>query len=77
MDQSQPHEGTDQASRGKWAMIGFLLIIAFFLWTEHRAHLLGVVPYLLVLACPLMHLLHHGRGHGRDHRAAPGSDHPA
>jgi len=50
-------------SRGKWVLIGFLAIAAFFLWTEHRAHLLGVLPYLLILACPLMHLFHHG-GHG-------------
>jgi hypothetical protein len=41
----------------------FLAIAAFFLWTEHRAHLLGALPYLLLLACPLIHLLMH-RGHG-------------
>lgn len=50
-------------SRWKWALVGFLAVAGFFLWTEHRAHLLGVLPYLLVLACPLMHLFHHG-GHG-------------
>ena len=42
---------------------GFLLIGAFFLLTEHWAHVLGVLPYLLILACPLMHLFMH-RGHG-------------
>jgi hypothetical protein len=25
--------------------------------------LLGILPYLLILACPLMHLFHHGHGH--------------
>jgi hypothetical protein len=38
------------------------------LLTEHRAHLFGVLPYLLLLACPLLHAFHHrGRrgGHGR------------
>jgi hypothetical protein len=36
----------------------------FFLWDEHQAHILGVLPYLLLLACPFMHLfMHHGRGH--------------
>lgn len=49
--------------RGKLAFIGFAAVAAFFLWTEHRAHLLGLLPYLLFLACPLMHLFHH-RGHG-------------
>jgi len=40
-----------------------LAVAAFFLFTEHRAHLLGYLPYLIFLACPLMHLFHHG-GHG-------------
>lgn len=42
---------------------GFLLIAGFFLLTEHWAHVLGVLPYLLILACPLMHLFMH-KGHG-------------
>lgn len=52
------------ASRSKWVLIGFLAVAGFFLWTEHRAHLFGILPYLLLLACPLMHLFHHGHGHG-------------
>lgn len=63
-----------QARRGRWVLIGFLAVAAFFLWTEHRAHLLGILPYLLVLACPLMHLFHHGHGHGHD---ANGASHDA
>ena len=49
-------------SRAAWVLCGFLLIGFFFLWEEHRAHLLGALPYLLILACPLMHLFMH-RGH--------------
>lgn len=50
-------------------------IAGFFLLTEHRAHVLGVLPYLLILACPLMHLfMHHGHGHGHGHEGHP---HPA
>ncbi len=47
-------------------LIGFGLVAAFFLVTEHRAHLFGALPWLLLLACPLMHLfMHHGHhGHG-------------
>ncbi|MBC7622486.1 MAG: DUF2933 domain-containing protein [Aeromicrobium sp.] len=30
---------------------------------EHWRHVLGVAPYALLLACPLMHLFMHG-GHG-------------
>jgi hypothetical protein len=34
--------------------------------------LLGVLPYLLFLVCPLMHLLHgHGHGHGRSEPGSP------
>jgi len=45
--------------------IAFLAIAAFFLITEHTAHLFGVLPYVLLLLCPLLHLFMH-RGHG-DH----------
>ena len=51
-------------------LCGFLLFAAFFLLTEHTAHALGVLPYLLLLACPVMHLfMHHGHGghHGGTH----------
>ena len=41
----------------------FLAIAAFFLWEEHLAHLLGALPYVLLLLCPVIHLFMH-RGHG-------------
>ena len=47
-----------------WMLVGFLAIALFFLLSEHRAHFLGTLPYLLVLACPLLHFLGHA-GHGR------------
>ena len=50
-------------------MCGFLLAGGFYLAIEHTAHLFGALPFLLILACPLMHLFHHrrhGGGHGRD-----------
>ena len=48
-------------------LLAFLAFIGFFLFTEHRAHLFGILPYLLLLACPLMHFFMHGRhdGHGQ------------
>lgn len=51
-------------NRSNWVLLGFLAIAGFFLLTEHRAHALGVLSFLLLLACPLLHLFHHG-GHGR------------
>lgn len=59
--------GPNPAPRGyNWIFLAFLAIAAFYLYTEHRAHLLGALPFLLLLACPLMHLfMHHGHGaHG-------------
>jgi hypothetical protein len=56
---------------------GFLAIAGFFLLTEHKAHLLGILPFLLVAACPLLHLFHGGHGsheHGR--RKSVGGDTP-
>ena len=65
MDNNQRPEATKQQFiSGNWILLGFLAITAFFLWTEHRAHLLGVLPFLFFLACPLMHLFHYGH-HGR------------
>jgi len=49
-------------------LLGFLAVGGFFLLAEHRAHVFGALPYLLILACPLMHLFHgHGRHGGHDH----------
>ena len=50
-------------SRGNIALIGFLAIAGFYLITEHRAHVFGILPFLLLLACPLLHMFMH-RGHG-------------
>lgn len=39
---------------------------------DHWAHVFGVLPYLLLLACPLMHVLH--RGHGSHSGSPPQRD---
>ncbi len=49
------------------------LIAGFYLLREHWGHILGYWPYLLLLACPLMHLMHgHGHGGHARHRQEPG-----
>lgn len=53
--------------RAHVVLIGFLLVAGFYLVTEHRAHLLGYLPYGIFLLCPLMHLFMHG-----GHRRGPG-----
>ncbi len=47
-------------------LIGFLTAATFFLWEEHRAHILGVLPWAILFLCPILHLfMHRGhRGHG-------------
>ncbi len=63
-------------SRSGLVLLGFLAVAGFFLWTEHRAHVvagLWYLPWLLLLACPLMHLFH-GHGHGDDD-GKTGNDH--
>jgi hypothetical protein len=57
-------------STTNWILIGFLAIAAFFLIAEHTAHVLGALPYLILLACPLLHFFMH-RGHG-GHGHRPG-----
>ena len=52
------------------AWIGFAAIAAFYLLTEHRAHVLGALPFAIFLLCPLLHMFHHGR-HGGDRSHNP------
>ncbi len=46
-------------SRTGLVFIAFLVIAAFFLITEHRAHLFGILPYTLLVIALLMFLLTH------------------
>lgn len=52
--------------RYKITLAIFAVFALVLLWGEHREHLLGALPWLVLLACPLMHLFMH-RGHGRSH----------
>ena len=59
-------------SRTGLVLLAFLGIAAFFLITEHTAHFFGILPYALLLLCPLLHLFMHS-GHG-DHSAHAGRE---
>jgi hypothetical protein len=55
--------------RSRYAL-GYIIfggVAAYFLVTEHLAHLVGILPFLLLIACPLMHIfMHHGHSHHYD-----------
>ncbi|MGC3874594.1 DUF2933 domain-containing protein [Halomonas sp. GXIMD04776] len=57
-----------QPSKGRFFLIvglslAAMVFLLFLLWEEHKVHLLGALPWLILLACPLMHVFMH-RGHG-------------
>lgn len=73
MSHDHSHHDPDATRQGSfWTSKAFLVCIAFaamavvLLWKEHQAHILGIIPYLFLLACPLMHIFMHG-GHGGHH----------
>jgi hypothetical protein len=76
--ESEAPQGSFLTSRAGLVFIGFAVIAGTLLFTEHRAHVLGLLIWLPLLACPLMHVfMHHGHGghggHGQpsDERKTP------
>lgn len=55
-------------SRTGVATIVCIAILAFLIYEGHGAHLLGLLPYALLLACPLMHIFMHGGHHHGSHQ---------
>jgi hypothetical protein len=52
------------------ALISLVVVAAFYLINEHWGHVLGVLPYLVLALCPLLHLFGHGgsgKGGGHAH----------
>lgn len=68
MADPQPHS---RGLRRGLALAAFGAALAYLFFGEHRVHLLGYLPFLLILACPLLHMTMHG-GHG----GHGGHDHP-
>ena len=50
-------------SRHRWISYVALIIIAYYLLSEHRQHAFAYLPFLFLAACPLMHVLMHGGHH--------------
>ncbi|CAD5379449.1 conserved hypothetical protein [Pseudomonas sp. OF001] len=74
-----PGHAPGEPSRSFWRskpgiVLGMLAVIAlFYLAREHYAHAAGLLPYLILLLCPLMHLFGHSHS-GHTHRSAQRDD---
>ena len=83
--QGPDHESAPPFWRSRYALglLVFGAVAAYFLLSEHRAHFFGALPFLLLLACPLMHVFmhrghgEHGGGHGDHSDGKRGADTPA
>lgn len=71
MDHGGIRSGNGSGWRSLLVFLAFTGIILFFLLSEHRLHALSWLPLILLAACPLMHMFHHG-GHGGHGQEAAG-----
>lgn len=75
-ERSESPPGPSEKRRPRRASTVAALMVAligvFYLLREHWGHVVGLWPYVLLLACPLMHwFMHRGHGHADHHRAPP------
>ena len=61
-------------STSNWVLLAFLAIAGFYLIAEHKAHVFGMLPFLILLACPLLHVFMH-RGHAGHSDDSPSAGH--
>lgn len=75
MNQHVHQDSPGQKQRSPWVVVlGMLtVIVLFFALREHWGHVAGMWVYLLLLACPLMHLFGHG-GHGNHGNAGESNE---
>jgi len=57
-----------------YAALALIGAVIYFLLMEHRAHLLQVLPFLILLLCPVMHIFMHGGHSGHKHSEETDSD---
>ena len=56
-------------SKRTWIIIFIIGLIGLgSLFKNHTTHILSVFPYLILLACPLMHIFMHGGHGGHNHK---------
>ena len=48
-------------------IIAIVSLVSIYILNEHGAHFLQILPFLILAACPLMHLfMHHGHNHSNE-----------
>jgi hypothetical protein len=72
-----PSPSTALSRPVKTALLMVALVGSFYLLREHWNHVAGNWIYLLLVACPLMHLFHGHGGHGRNGAHAAPLNKPA
>jgi hypothetical protein len=66
VDESNQRQRVERLARWAIWLVGAAALL--YLIAEHRPHLFGWLPYLILLGCPVMHFFMH-RGH--QHRHSP------
>lgn len=77
MNQSHEHESNNESwlfSRTGIATLVAVSVLGFLIYEGHGTHLLGLLPYLLILACPLMHIFMHGGHHHSNDKQGGSND---
>lgn len=50
-----------------WGLSLAVAAAGVYLLVTHTGHVLGALPYLVLMACPLMHIFGHGHGGHKHH----------
>jgi len=68
---SDPTDNVPKGLRLRWPIVVLAIVALGLIAYDHRAHVLSVLPYLLLLACPFLHVFH---GHGHSHAQHKGEE---
>lgn len=73
------HSDARQSLTRLWmgACVMLTLIVLFFVLREHWEHVAGKWPYLLLLACPVIHVFMHGKHGHAGQKNMPSTPSPA
>ncbi|WP_137820159.1 DUF2933 domain-containing protein [Pseudomonas sp. 2FG] len=72
---TNPHHSVNTSpplwkSKAGIALIMLVVIGVFYIAREHYGHISQILPYLILLLCPLMHLFGHNHGAHAHHGVA-------